>query len=251
MVGSRFNDELGFIPRTGIVRSDAYLGLHLRPKRVSSWLRETFPHYQLANITRSESGAFDSRYMDWHLPFTFQDSTFIELGRNTNLEELTTPFSINANRGIAIAPGRYMYDEDFVLVNSNRAARVSFTGRYGVGTFYDGYKHTYSGGTALRVNARLNAGLNWSRNVISLSQGAYTTDLISGRANVSFSTRMFLNALLQYNTDARQWTSNVRFNVIHRPLSDFYFVYNDRRDTRSSALIDRALIAKVTYLMAF
>jgi hypothetical protein len=53
------------------------------------------------------------------------------------------------------------------------------------------------------------------------------------------------------NTDARQWSSNVRFNVIHRPLSDFYFVYNDRRDTQSGALIDRALIAKVTYLMAF
>ena len=42
---------------------------------------------------------------------------------------------------------------------------------------------------------------------------------------------MFLNALLQYNTDARQWSSNVRFNIIHRPLSDFFLVYNDRRDS--------------------
>jgi hypothetical protein len=251
MVGSRFRDELGFIPRTGISRSDGYFGLHFRPKLVSKWLRETFPHYQVVNVTRAESGAFDSRYMDWHLPFTLQDSTFIEIGRNTNLEELTAPFPINSNRGISIAPGRYTFDEDFALWNSNRAARVSFTGRYGVGTFYDGYKHTYSGGTTVRVNARLNTGLNWSRNVISLAQGAYTTDLISGRANISFSTRMFLNALLQYNTDARQWSANVRFNVIHRPLSDFYFVYNDRRDTQSGALVDRALIAKVTYLMAF
>ena len=103
----------------------------------------------------------------------------------------------------------------------------------------------------MRFSSLLITGLNWSRNVISLARGAYATDLITGRANVSFSTRMFLNALLQYNTDARQWTSNVRFNVIHRPLSDFFFVYNDRRDTRSGALIDRALIAKVTYLMAF
>ena len=111
--------------------------------------------------------------------------------------------------------------------------------------------HNYSAGTAFRLNAQLNTSVNWSRNVISLSEGAYTTDLITGRANISFSTRMFLNALLQYNTDARQWSSNVRFNIIHRPLSDFYFVYNDRRDTRSGALIDRALIGKVTYLMAF
>jgi len=62
---------------------------------------------------------------------------------------------------------------------------------------------------------------------------------------------MFLNALLQYNTDARQWSSNIRFNIIHRPLSDFFFVYNDRRDTVSDALVDRALIAKMTYMMAF
>jgi hypothetical protein len=62
---------------------------------------------------------------------------------------------------------------------------------------------------------------------------------------------VFLNALLQYNTDARQWSSNVRFNLIHHPLSDFFLVYNERRDTRSSELINRALIAKLTYLFAF
>jgi hypothetical protein len=62
---------------------------------------------------------------------------------------------------------------------------------------------------------------------------------------------MFVNALLQYNTDADQWTSNIRFNVIHRPLSDFFVVYNDRRDRVSGLLIDRAVIAKVTYTMAF
>jgi len=62
---------------------------------------------------------------------------------------------------------------------------------------------------------------------------------------------MFLNAPLHYNTDARQWSSNIRFNIIHRPLSDFFFVYNDRRDTVSGALVDRALIAKMTCIMAF
>jgi hypothetical protein len=62
---------------------------------------------------------------------------------------------------------------------------------------------------------------------------------------------MFLNALLQYNTDAQQWSSNVRFNIIHHPLSDFFLVYNDRRDMVSGARIDRALITKMTCPMAF
>ena len=35
-------------------------------------------------------------------------------------------------------------------------------------------------------------------------------------------TTAFLNALIQYNSDTHQWTSNVRFNIIHRPLSDIF-----------------------------
>ena len=62
---------------------------------------------------------------------------------------------------------------------------------------------------------------------------------------------MFLNALLQYNNDARQWSSNVRFNIIHRPLSDFFLVYNERRISQTGDMIDRALVAKMTYMLAF
>jgi hypothetical protein len=34
-------------------------------------------------------------------------------------------------------------------------------------------------------------------------------------------------------------------------LSDIYLVHNERRDSRSGDLISRAVIAKMTYLMAF
>ena len=61
---------------------------------------------------------------------------------------------------------------------------------------------------------------------------------------------MFINALLQYNNDAKQFSSNIRFNIIHRPLSDFFLVYNERRDSITRDLIDRAVIAKVTYMIS-
>ncbi len=69
--------------------------------------------------------------------------------------------------------------------------------------------------------------------------------------NYSLNTRVFFNALVQYNTDTGQWSSNLRFNVIHRPLSDIFLVYNERRLDTTGDLVDRALIAKVTYLLAF
>jgi hypothetical protein len=59
------------------------------------------------------------------------------------------------------------------------------------------------------------------------------------------------NRFIQYNTDSGQWSSSLRFNIIHRPLSDFFLVYNDRRDERTGDLVNRALVAKMTYLLAF
>ena len=66
----------------------------------------------------------------------------------------------------------------------------------------------------------------------------------------AFSTRMFLNGLVQYNSIFDEWNSNIRFRFIYRPLSDIYLVYNERRGADGS-LRDRALIAKFTYLFDF
>lgn len=43
----------------------------------------------------------------------------------------------------------------------------------------------------------------------------------------------------------------IPFNLIHHPLSDLFIVYNDRRDTISGRLLERALVVKVTNLFIF
>ena len=102
----------------------------------------------------------------------------------------------------------------------------------------------------MRPNERLNASLNLHINDIDLPGVSYVSTLATARVNYSFSTSMFLNALLQYNTDTKQLSSNVRFNIIHRPLSDVFLVYNERRDERTGTRIDRAIVAKLTYMLA-
>ncbi len=249
-IGSRFNHEMGFVPRVGVDQINAYVGVFMRPRASSKVLREIAPHWELNAATRA-SGGLDSRYHDFHVLFTFQDSSTLTVGRNPSVEEFVSPFAISRQRGIVIPAGRYSYDESFLLFRMNPAARLSVNGRYSAGTFYNGDKHAYQLGGGARISARLNFSGSFSRNVIALPAGAFTTRLVTGRINVNFTTRMFLNALAQYNTEARQWSSNVRFNLIHRPLSDFFLVYNERRDSRTMDLIDRALVAKLTYLVAF
>jgi hypothetical protein len=68
------------------------------------------------------------------------------------------------------------------------------------------------------------------------------------RLDWSFTPRMFLNAFVQYNGEADTWLSNIRYNLIHRPLSDIYVVWNE---TRSPAGTRRALLLKYTHLLSF
>ena len=95
-IGSRFNDEMGFVPRVGVDNFEGYFGTHLRFKKFSGWMRETFPHFQIENFTKRNGGGLESRYMDWHWPVTFQNSAFVEVGANPNEEVIDDRFAINA-----------------------------------------------------------------------------------------------------------------------------------------------------------
>jgi len=179
------------------------------------------------------------------------DSGFFEGGVNGNREHSLAPFTLNSARGVRIQPGIYDFNEYFALYRSNNSKRFSYETRVSVGGLYDGTRNGYAFAPTLRLNEHLNASVSLQINDIDLPNASYVSKLVATRVNYSFNTRVFLNALVQYNTDNRQWTSNVRFNVIHRPLSDVFFVYNERRLDTTGDLVDRALIGKLTWMMAF
>jgi hypothetical protein len=87
-------------------------------------------------------------------------------------------------------------------------------------------------------------------NAIELPGGAFTTHLAGLRLNYTFNSRLTVNAFLQYNSSTDQFSSNVRFRFIHRPLSDIYVVYNEQRDDRRN-YVDRAMTLKYTHLLPF
>jgi hypothetical protein len=253
VIGRRFRDELGFVPRVGVNHAATYGRINLRPKWASSKLgiREIGPHYHFDTFERRDGTGTESRYFDGHVVLMMNNSGFFETGVNRNREGNVTPFTLNAARGVRVQPGTYDFNEYFALYRSNNSARFSYETRVSTGDLYDGQRNGYAFAPTLRLNEHFNASVSLQINDIDLPNASYVSRLIATRVNYSLNTRVFLNALVQYNTDTRQWTSNIRFNVIHRPLSDFFLVYNDRRLENTGELVDRAVIAKVTYLLAF
>ena len=253
VIGRRFRDEMGFVPRVGVNHAATYGRLNVRPKWASErfHVREIGPHYHFERFERRDGTGVESQYFDWHLVLMFNDSGFFEGGVNHNREGNVAPFTLNSARGVRVQPGVYDFDEYFVLYRSNNAKKVSYETRVSTGDLYNGTRSGYAFAPTLRLDEHLNASVSLQINDIDLPNASYVSKLIATRVNYSFNTKVFFNALVQYNTDTRQWTSNLRFNVIHRPLSDIFLVYNERRSETTGDLVDRAVIAKMTYLMAF
>jgi hypothetical protein len=250
-IGNRFNDELGFVPRVGANETYAQIWRTLRPRWLPHAVRELGPHWVLTQFNQADGRALDQRQQDFHLQIAFSNGGSIEPGANTNVEVIRVPFALNSSRGVRIPVGRYEFTEYFLNYRANDSARVSSTARYSIGPFYGGYRRSYSWGPIIRPNEKLNTQLTLQLNDISLPTISYLSTLATARVNYNFNTKVFVNALLQYNTDSHQLSSNIRFNVIHRPLSDIFFVYNEHRDEQSGLLQDRSLIAKMTYMVAF
>jgi hypothetical protein len=253
VIGRRFRDEMGFVPRVGVNHVASYGRLNVRPRWASQTLhiREIGPHFHFDQFDRRDGTGIESRYFDWHVVLTMNDSGFFESGVNRNREGYVSSFTLNSARGVKIAPGTYDFNEYFALFRSNNAKRFSYETRVSVGDLYDGTRRGYAFAPTLRVNEHLNASVGIQINDIDLPNASYVSKLVTTRLNYSFNTKVFLNALVQYNTDNQQWSSNLRFNVIHRPLSDIFLVYNERRLDTTGALVDRAVIGKMTWMMAF
>ena len=69
--------------------------------------------------------------------------------------------------------------------------------------------------------------LEWSYNELDLPSGYFTTNLARLRVSYSFTTRMFFQALVQYNDRADLWSSNLRFGLLSDANTGLFVVYND------------------------
>jgi hypothetical protein len=102
-----------------------------------------------------------------------------------------------------------------------------------------------------RPSSRLNTELTLSYDDVDLANGAFTAVVSRLRVGYALSTRAFADAFVQYNSVDHRIATNVRFNFIHRPLSDIFVVFTEDRPTLSNTDSNRVLSIKYTHLLPF
>jgi hypothetical protein len=155
---------------------------------------------------------------------------------------------IRPNQTIPV--GDYWFREFNTNYSSDQSRMFSGSLFFQTGEFFDGHKNTIRAGFGFKPGYHFGSSIAWNREDVELPSGDFTTHLVIVRWDYSFNTRMFLDGLIQYNSTVNEIASNIRFNLIYKPLSDFFLVYNERRAT-TGEVIERALIAKLTYVFDF
>jgi hypothetical protein len=247
LVQSNFNPEVGFLRRGNIAHYSGDVAWRPRLER-SETIRNLDFGVSAVYYEGADSGAIETRIQDVNAGILFNNNGSVNLNVNQTFDRLTRNARILS---ATLAPGDYDYLSYTASFNTNQSRKVAGNGSYTWGEFWNGTRRSFSGGLGFTPNYHLSVDTTYSRNLVELPTGPITTDLVGMRLVYTFTGRATLNTFVQYNTDTRQVSSNIRFNFIHRPLSDLYLVYNDRRDTALGQIMDRSFTIKLTNLFDF
>ncbi len=134
---------------------------------------------------------------------------------------------------------------------TNQGAPLSVRMRLTFGGFFGGERRVYAPQVRFRTSETFNTEVSWTRNDIDLPGGAFVTNLVTSRISYSFTPRMYLQALLQYNDRANVWSSNVRFGWLNQANTGLFVVYNDTQGLYDSTLLrpDRSFTVKYSRLL--
>ena len=245
-VGDAFRHDLGFVRRRGIATLFGGYERLFRPANTGAFMRE---HSLGVEFDATGDDRYDrslTRVGGLTYGLQFRDGATLNARVNTTYERLDAPFSVGP--GLRIDAGEHTFDSVAIDYRSDQSAMLSINAEMEAGEYWTGTQHVGGGGLRFRLNEHVAASASLTRNVITLPQGGFAANLERFRLDWSFTPRMFLNAFVQYNGEADTWLSNIRFNFIHRPLSDIYVVWNE---TRAPGDTQRALMLKYTHLIAF
>jgi hypothetical protein len=247
-VQPNFVVDTGFVRRPDTRHYSTDASWRPRPRRstaVRNYLVGAAADYYFASGT----GDIETRQQNVSTGLAFQSGAMVEVTATDTLERLVAPFAIRP--GVIIPVGDYQARNISARYTSDLSRAINGSVNVGNGEFWDGRNTALAGTLTLRPSPHVNIGLNYSRNDIRLPHGSFVTTLVGTRVRYAFTSRAFLHSFLQYNATTNQFSSNTRFNILHRPLSDLFIVYNERRDTSSGSLLERALIVKFTNMFDF
>ena len=249
-VGANFNPEIGFVRRDDFRRSFGSFRFSPRPQGIAAVRKFTWEGS--VDYITDGAGRLETRLQRGQFVTELENGDLLFALATDNYEFLKAPFDITDE--VTIPVGGYSFVNYRAGYSLAQQKIVSGGVAVDFGKFYGGDKTTISYfrgrvGVTPQLTLEPSVSFNW----IDLPQGSFTTELVSTRVTYTLTPRMFVAALVQYNSEDNALGSNIRWRWEYQPGSELFVVYTDERDTLNPRPIlqNRAFVVKLTRLFRF
>ena len=248
-VGDAFNPEVGFVRRRDDMRRTFVSG-RFSPRLVSSPTVRRFVWEASVEYIENTAGQLETRQQSLRFSTEFQNFDRINVDADRRFEYLCGPSRL--------APGsRFRWAATISTAFAPRTRSDSSAG------FQDGSRSSTVASTAgtrpesasrIEITPQLSIEPSLSINWVDLPHGTFITRLYRTRTTYTFTPRMFVSSLLQYNSSSDPVSTNLRLRWEYSPGSELFVVYTDERGTEvlaprfADVLNNRAFVVKFNHL---
>jgi len=252
-VDQDFRSDLGFIPRSGIIKTGISGGRTFYPKKGKinshsiqlsdySWYQKSLD-YQKTDHNRRLEYTMELKKQD-QLAFTIRDQ-YIFLSSAFDPTRSENGIPLPSDEG-------YNFNEWSLEYQSNVARLFNFSSEVSYGSFFNGTRFSVKGTTQFRVQPKLALSLLWDYNQIRLPNPYPSANiiLVSPKIELTLNKKLFWSTLVQYSNQTENLGINSRLQWRFAPLSDLFLVYNDNYYTREFGPVYRSINLKLTYWLS-
>lgn len=166
----------------------------------------------------------------------------------------------NFSENASVPAGKYNFTQFVAHVNTSESKTLSLGIDGYAGTFYDGNRLTVGLEPLWNIGSSLQLGLAYEYNHVNfpLRDQAFTGNIARFKTLLMFTTKLSINAFVQYNSTENSLSTNFRLRYNPREGNDFYVVLNEGRNTyrdledpRLPVFNNRSILLKYTYTFTF
>ena len=224
-VGEDFNPEVGFLSRSDFRRVSAFLMRRIRPDDM--WgLLEIRPHVSYTGYWDFDGFQETGRL---HNDIHWEYRNGYEIHTGVNLTRAGVKDAFDIVDGVTIQPGTYEHAEVAIVFHTNQAAPLSFALNTTIGGRFGGDRVSLAPTLRYRIGETFSSELSYNYNEFDLPVpgGQFKANLTRLRLSYSFTPKILLQALVQYNELDDILGTNLRFSWLQSANAGFYLVYNE------------------------
>jgi len=224
-IAEDFNPEVGFLRREDYRRAELGVLRRIRPGADAALL-EIRPHITYRDYW-DLNGFLETRFRHHDVHWEFKNGYQFSTGYNHLKDGLVEPFEIVA--GVFVPAGSYSGGEAELGLHTNQAAPFSLAVESKIGKRFGGDRVLVIPTLKYRAGESFDAELafEYSDFDLPVPGGDFSVLLSRLRLSYSFSPKMSLQAVVQYEDETETLSTNVRFSLLRTARSGLYLVYNE------------------------